>query len=106
MDGPMRFPIFHKIEVGTLLSNFSLPSVTRPFLREDEEIGCTRNLLDMLKIDFMKRAWIVLQAQDDGAYPLGFDDPSDAVPLSVVSWILRFILCIYFEVWINGVVSP
>ena len=54
----------------------------------------------------MKLACIVFQFQDNATYPLCFDDSHNAVDLIVLPWIYRFVLCIEFEVRINGVVVP
>ena len=46
---------------------------------------------------------IFFQVQDDGAYPMGFDDPPDAVDLHIIHRIQGFILCVYLKLGINGV---
>ena len=68
----------HHLWVGPLLVNFGFHYVTDQFLRADEYLGCTRELLDIFKVEVMKLAFIIFHIQDGGAYPLGFDDPPDA----------------------------
>ena len=40
----------HHFEVVTFLGNFGLPSIARPFLRDDKEIGCPKEVVDVFKI--------------------------------------------------------
>ena len=81
--GPMRFPVVSKkygtlsqhFQLGPFMANFVFYSITGPFVRTNKELGCSRELYYMLKIEFMKLACIILQVQFDVTNPLGFEYP-------------------------------
>ena len=94
-DGPQRYTVVpHKdktiachLEIGPLLDNFGFPSANGPFMRDSLELGWSREVVDIFKIDLMKLVYIVFQVQDYIAYPIGFDQPPYAVNLSFIPYI-------------------
>ena len=56
-------------------------------MRADEELGCSREVVEILIIDFMKLSYIILQVQYYSAYPLGFDYTPHAVEYIPIPWI-------------------
>ena len=91
-DGPLWFTVVpheagslaHHLEVGPLSSNFILPSVPWPFLRADEELGISREVVENFKYNIVKFTCFILQVQDDGDYPLGIDESPDAIDFCIV----------------------
>ena len=65
----------HHLAVGLVPSDFIFLSVQRSCLRVDGEIWRSRKVVYLLKYKIMKFTCVILQPQDDGAYPLGLDDP-------------------------------
>ena len=53
-------------------------------MREDEELGGSREVVDLSKIKIVKFNFVIFQVQDDGAYLLGIDDTPNAVECCVV----------------------
>ena len=72
----------HCIGTYALSRNIS-PSVTVPFLRDYENFGCSREVFNIIELYIMNLSHIVLQVQVNGAQPLWFGDPPDAVDLCV-----------------------
>ena len=79
----------HKLEVGLLLVKFGFPYFTGPFLRDYEELGCSRKAFEIFKIEGMKLVFIFFQVQYDGAYPLEFYDPPPMILACVLSPVSR-----------------
>ena len=81
--GPLWFPVVphkdrefpHNLEVGTFPSDFIFPSLPGPFLRADEDLGCTREIIYLLKNKILEFTCVLFQVQDNGSYCLGLDDP-------------------------------
>ena len=88
-DSPLWFTVVphkdvalaHHLEVGTFHANYDFPSVPGPFMRTGEDLGHSREVVEIFEIDIMNSACVVFQVQDDGAYPTGFDDSPGAVGL-------------------------
>ena len=79
-DGPLWFPVVlnkniafsHHLEVGISPSNFIFVSVPGPFLRADEELGRSREVVDLFKSKIVNFTCAVFQVHDEGTYiPLG-----------------------------------
>ena len=89
-DGPLGFPVFpqedgaftHHLEVGPFTSDFIFPSAPGQFLRAGEELGSSREVTDKKKI--VEFNFFIFQVQNDGAYPLGIDDPPNAINFCIV----------------------
>ena len=84
----------HHIESWPFPYNFGLSSVLVPFLRADEYLGRPREVVDIFEVDIVKFSCIVLKVQDDGAYPLGFEEPPNAVDFCIFLRVHGFILCV------------
>ena len=90
-DGPLEIPVVthkdgdlaHHLEVITFSANFGIPSVSGPFLRDDEELGHPRELLAFFEFGIVHFSCITFQVQDNGTYPLGFYNPSDVVDFCI-----------------------
>ena len=90
-DGPLGFKIVpHKdrafychLEVGPLPSNFIFPSVPGPFLRDDEEFGRPREVVEHFKNDIIDFTCVIFQIQGGGLYKLGLDDPPNTVDFCI-----------------------
>ena len=67
------------LEVGTLTSNFSFYSVLGPFLRADEEIGRSGEVVYLFESKVVNLNYIIFQVQDDGADPLSHNDTPNAI---------------------------
>ena len=101
-SGPLWFTFVpHKdgslsrhLDVGLFSSKFGFPSVSGPFLRSGEYLGRPRELVDIVEVGIVYFSLIIFQVQYDGAYPLGFDDPPDAIDLRIVPRIHGFKLCV------------
>ena len=84
-DGTLGFPVGpheekvfpHNLEVGPILSDFIFPSAPGQFLRAGEELGSSREVTDKKKI--VEFNFFIFQVQNDGAYPLGIDDPPNVI---------------------------
>ena len=80
-DGPSIFPIVphqdetlsYHLEAGYLPDKSFLLSVIGNFLRTDEELGWSREVVDILNFECVNFAIIVFKFQDYCAYTLGFD---------------------------------
>ena len=89
--GLLVFPVFpnkygassHHLEVGPFPFNFIFYSVPGPFLRADEELGSSREVVDLFKSKVVKFTCVVFQVHDDGDYPLGIDETPDAIVLCI-----------------------
>ena len=53
------------------------------FLRSDEEIVVSSEVVDLFKIKVVKLTYVVFQVQDDGAYLLGIYDPPNAIDFCI-----------------------
>ena len=84
----------HHLEVGPFTTNFGPPSFLGQFLRSDGDLGSRRELVDIFEVEIVSFTRIVLQVQDDGAYPLGFYDTPDSVDIRIIPWSQGFILCV------------
>ena len=62
-------------------------------MRADKDIGIYREVSDLFKINIVEIICVVLQVQDNGAYPLGLDDPPNAIDLCIgpFSWGLYYV---------------
>ena len=98
MDGTLT----HYIEVGPFPDNFAISSVPGPFLRSYEDRGCPREVV-IYTVIFL---FVLFRFQYNFSYPLVFDEPPNDVDFCIVPQVYRFILCVEFEVGINGVSSP
>ena len=58
-------------------------SVLGPFLRADEELGRSREVVYLFKNNVVKCNYGVFQVQDGVAYPLGLDDPPNAIDFCI-----------------------
>ena len=74
----------HHLEVGPLPSYFVFSSVLVSFLRADEELGSSREVLDLFKTKVVKFTCIILKDQYNGDYPLGIYDLPNAIDLCIV----------------------
>ena len=74
----------HHLEVGPFPSDFIFSYVLVPFLRADEELGRFGEVVDFLKSNIVKFKCVVVQVQDDGDYPLGIDDPPNAIDFYMI----------------------
>ena len=82
---PHKYKAFsHHLEVGHFPSKFIFSSVLEPFLREDEEIGHSREVVDLLKSKIVNFYCFIFQVQDNGAYPLGIDGAFNAINFCIV----------------------
>ena len=70
---------FYRLEVGPFPSDF----ISCPFLRSDEEIGRSIEVVDLFKSKSVNFTCVVFQVQDSSACPLRFMIP--AMPLTSVS---------------------
>ena len=76
---PLVFPIVpprdgafsHHLEVGTFPSEFISPSISGPFLRDYDYLGCPREVVDFFKTDIVDFAYVLFQFQCYCAHPLG-----------------------------------
>ena len=90
-DGPLVFPVFshkdrafsHHLEVGPFPSDFIFSSVPGPFLRSDEELGRSREAVDLFKSKVVKLTCVILQVQYDATYPLGLDYPPNSIDFCI-----------------------
>ena len=64
----------------------SFSSTPGPFLRDDKELGLSREALELFKSDTAKLTCVIFQVQDDGTYPLGLDDTPNAIDFFIVSF--------------------
>ena len=93
--GPLKFTVVphenkafsHHLEVDPFPYDFILSSVPGPFLRSDEELGCSRELVDFFLIELMIISCIILEIQYGGGYTLGVVDTPDDVGSCVLPWV-------------------
>ena len=91
-DGPLAFLVVphnngafsHYLEVGPFSSEFIFTSVPIPFLRADEDLGCPRNVAEVSKNEIVEFTCVIFQVQANGAYPLGINDPPNAIDFYIV----------------------
>ena len=72
------------LEVGPFPSDFIFSSVPGQFLRSDEELGCSREVVHLFKNKIVKFTCVLFQVQGDGAYPLDLDEPPYAIYFCIV----------------------
>ena len=81
---PYEYRAFpHHLEVCPFPSDFILSSVPGQFLRADEELGRSREVVDLFKNNVVKFNYGAFQVQDDVAYPLGLDEPPNAIDFCI-----------------------
>ena len=88
-DGLLLFIVFqhedrefsHHLEVGNPPSGFIFPSVTVPYLRDDEELGNPMEIAEFFKNEIADFTCVIFQVQDNGAYPFGLDE----IPMPLTS---------------------
>ena len=73
----------HHLDVSPFPSNFISSSLPGPFWRANEELGRSMEVVDLLKSKILKFTCFVIQVQDDCAYPLGIDDPTNIIDLFI-----------------------
>ena len=71
----------HHLEVGPFSSNFIFSSVPGPLGWELQGSG------RLVKNNIVYFTCVVFQIQDNGAYPLGIDDPPDAIDFYIVPFL-------------------
>ena len=49
----------------------------------DEELRRSREVVELFKNNIVKFTCIVLQVQDNGAYPIGIDEPPNAIDFCI-----------------------
>ena len=69
--------------IGPLSSDFIFSSILGLLLRADEELGRSREVVDLFKSKVVKFTCVVFQVHDDGDYPLGIDETPDAIVLCI-----------------------
>ena len=74
----------HHLEVGPFPSDFIFPSVPGPFLRADEDLGRSMEVVDIFKYKIVKFTCVIFRVQDDGVYTLWLDDPPDSIDVYIV----------------------
>ena len=107
---PLCFPIVphedrvfpNHFEVGPFSSKFIFSSAPSPFLRADEEHGCFKEVLDLFKSKIVEFTCVIFQIQDNGAHPLGIDEPPP-MPLDYVSSPFSCQLALFLEIKIGFV---
>ena len=64
----------HHLKAGPFPSNFSFSSFLGLFLRDDEDLGCPREVVDVFKSEIVYFTFVVFWVHDDGSCPLGLDE--------------------------------
>ena len=72
------------LELGPFPSNFILSSVLGPILMADEELGFSREGVDLFKSKAVKFSCVVFQIQDNNVYSLGIDDPPNDIDFCII----------------------
>ena len=91
-DGTLLFPVVpHKdralpnhLEVGSFYLEFVLSSILGHFLRADEELGRSREVVDIFESKVLNFSHVIFQVQDDGEYPLGINEPPDSIEFCII----------------------
>ena len=91
-NGILLFPVVpheyrsfsHHIELGPFPSDFVFSSVLGPFLRADEELGCSGELVDLFLSKVVNLTHVIFQVQDDTTYPFGINEPPNVIDLFIV----------------------
>ena len=76
--------VSHHLEVDSFPSNFILYSAPGPFLMADEELGWSKEIVDIKNIYIVEFTCVIFQVQDVGTYPLGIDDPLDSIDFCIL----------------------
>ena len=92
--GPLWFPAVahkdrafdHHLEEGPFHSYFIFYSILGPFLRANEDLGRSREVVDFFKNNIFKFTCVVFQVQDDSAYTLGLDDTPNAIDFCIITF--------------------
>ena len=74
----------HHLDVHPFPSNFILPSVPGPFFWDYEELGRSREVLYVFKIDIVEFICLICQVQDENDYPHGINDPPNAIDFCLI----------------------
>ena len=90
--GTLRFPVVtqkdrafaHHLEVGPLPSDFVFSSVLGPFLRADEELWLSREVVYLFESKVVNLTRVIFQVQDDGAYTPGLNKPLNSIDFYIV----------------------
>ena len=96
----------HHLELSLFHSDFIFYSVPGPFLRSDEKLGGSREVVDLLKNNIVKSKCFVFQVQDNGAYPLEIDDPPNAIDFFIAPFFKGFVLYAELKIGVDGVNAP
>ena len=91
-DGHLQFPVVthedrafaHYLEVGPFPSNFVFSSVLGPFVRADEELGRSGEVVDLFESKVMNLTRVIFHVQEDGVYPLRINDPPNNIDFCIV----------------------
>ena len=55
-----------------------------PFLRADEELGRSEELVDLFETKILNFTRIIFQVKDDGAYPIGLNDTPNEIDFYII----------------------
>ena len=89
---PLWFPVVphedrvfsHHLEVGFFPSEFVFSSIMGPFLRGNEELGSSKEVVDLFEIKVVDLTRVLFQIQDNSEYPLVIYDTPNAIDLCIV----------------------
>ena len=74
----------HHLEVGPFPSEFTFSSVPDHFLKADEELGISREVVNLFKSNTAYFTFVVFQVEDDGDYPFGIDEPPKNIGFCII----------------------
>ena len=67
-------------------------------MRADEELGRSREVVDVFKNEVMEFTCVLFLVQDDGTYSIGLDDSPDTIDLCIIPPFYGFVLCVELKV--------
>ena len=90
-DGHFLFPVIphegrtfsHHLDVGPFPPEFFFSSALGPFMRANEKLGRSGEVFDLFESKVVNLTRVIFQVQDDGAYSLGINDPTNAIDLCI-----------------------
>ena len=91
-DGPLLFPVVpHKdiafanhLEVGPFPFEFSISYVLGLCIRYNEDLGRSREVLDLFESKFVNFNRVIFQVQDNGVYPNGITELPNTIDFCIV----------------------
>ena len=92
-DGALSY----HLEEGSLIYKSIFYSTTRPFMGTYEELGCTREVVEMFQMSFCGFSVVVLKFKWNCDYTHVFDQHNDTIEICSPCWLQRYVLKVHIK---------